>query len=72
MLAGALISNSSAMPPPPVAFLLGDGADGGRRWRDFTDRLEADLSGAAERADAVQSARDTFGAFEAWMAGWDH
>lgn len=71
VLAGALVNNVSGMTPP-TAFLLGDGADGGQRWREFVDQLEADLSGTAERAAAAQGARATFETFETWMAGWDH
>lgn len=70
VLARALISNAAGVTPP-VAFLLGDGENGGRRWRDFIAELEVDLSGSGELEAAAQSARATFATFETWMAAWD-
>jgi len=70
MLARALISNAAGVAPP-AAFLLGDGENGGRRWRDFIAELEEELSGSGELEAAAQSARATFATFETWMAAWD-
>jgi heme oxygenase len=69
-LARALISNSAGVAPP-AAFLLGDGDNGGRRWRDFIAELEEELTGSGELEAAAQSARATFATFETWMAAWD-
>lgn len=69
-MARALISKAHGSAPP-TAFLLGDGENGGPRWRNFIVELEAGLLGVFELEVAAQSARATFVAFETWMAAWD-
>jgi heme oxygenase (biliverdin-IX-beta and delta-forming) len=70
VLARGLISNAASLALP-ATFLLGDGENGGRRWRDFIAELEEELSGSGELEAAAQSARATFATFETWMAAWD-
>ena len=69
-MARALMRNSGVVEPP-VAFLLGDAENSGRRWQTFIAELEADLSDMVGLETAVRSARDTFETFETWMAAWD-
>lgn len=69
-MARALISNWSGWRRS-TAFLLGDGENGGRRWRNFIVELDGGLTGVVELEAAAQSARATFAIFETWMAAWD-
>jgi heme oxygenase len=53
------------------AFFASYGAELGKRWKDFRERLGADERMQRDADEIVAAARDTFSCFEAWLAGMD-
>ena len=50
-------------------FFASDGADTGRAWRTYVDRLDTVTN--HDRTVVVDAAIATFGCFETWMDGWE-
>lgn len=56
-------------PELPTRFFSGHGEDRGRRWHRFRRELGLRLEGPQALPAVVQSARETFTAFERWCVG---
>lgn len=52
-------------------FFSSDGADTGRAWRAFGERLSAVPPAGPARRTIIDAAVATFCCFEAWMDGWE-
>lgn len=56
-------------PETGGSFFRGAGERTGARWREFGRAAEAAVASPDEISAAVESAKQTFAAFEAWLAG---
>jgi heme oxygenase len=65
---GALLGHETLMGR---RFFASDGADTGRAWRAFGERLSAVPAAGAARCTVIDAAVATFNCFEAWMDGWE-
>lgn len=70
-LGGGVIAAELARQDPrlPTRFFTGHGEQRGRRWHRFRRELGRRLEVAGALPGVVESARETFAAFELWCAG---